>query len=773
MRRVRARIALAAAVVGAFLAARPRVAAAEEPPAPPPPAEAPVVQPPVVDAPAGPRRPLPPDPPPPKPDIEDWDASWQNREVPLGPPLPPPDPWLPRDILYRHDTRDVSADGRLKPVKRVPQWVDVIDRTEIEEWRPLDLGDFARRMPNVIVSDGGSPFLQVPTIRGFGGDRVKIMTDGVWPSTQALAYHGGTLSLWDPETVQRMEIYHGPGAYLRGIDSPGGVINIVPRRPRRHGCWTADLGLASSYHSPSKKFRERADLDFGADRVAALVGATWTDVGHRHTGDGTTVIPSEYQSFAADAAVDYFLDNQSTLGVTAQYMKAYDIDAPAGVQTGLSDPEYERMFLALTLSSFDAGPVFHGSRVSIALDTIFQESDDAFSGQNAGLGAQNDVTRFDFHLEGNLYLHPCHQTWAELSVSYAHLERTETLLCGGAGPVIPKPGVPDGIDDHQDLIHAVEGGHDEGHHGGVFAVLGNCNTVIQSYEAEEWAVTGIIEAQQHDECWDKYVGARGDWYHYEDGRNGETTDRFLGGVAAGVCRHFTPHVTGFANASFGWRRPTIHEKTAIFVVDGLTVIGNADLDPEFHVNAEVGVKASWRNRASIQAAVFGHYTDEYIAPQPLVPLALNQAMLENLGDAVLYGGEITGALRPITTIEGLEIFGSAGITLSTDEDLIESMPVTWRTGARYSVPQPKGYRVRRWFGELALLGASDSTDGPRGGDAFVTGEALVGTGIHLGGWKAGWINVGVTNLFDADYTPPGSLIPAAGIGVIANISLKW
>jgi outer membrane receptor protein involved in Fe transport len=463
--------------------------------------------------------------------------------------------------------------------------VDVIDRNEITEWRPLDLGDIARRYPNVIVSDGGSPFLQIPTIRGFGGDRVKVMTDGVWPSTQSLGFHGSTLSLWDPEATERMEIYHGPGAYLKGIDSPGGVINIVPRRPRRHGVLTADGRLASSYSSATKTFRQRVEADVGVDRVAALIGATWTDTGNRHTPNGS-LIPSDYRTLGVDLALDYFLDNQSTIGVTVQHFEANDISSPMG--TGLADPRQERTFLALTLSSFDAGAAFHGTRMSIALDTFLQEEDNAFAGQPSGLGTTDDVDRFDFHVEGFLYLIPCHETWAELTVSYAHLDRTETLLCGGRGAVIRRPKYG------SSGLEAVQIDP-----GSTFAVPGQCNTVVQAYEATELVISGILEDQCHTECWDRHFGIRFDYYGYEDTRPGTVDEeRILLGAAGGVARHLTTCSSVFGNASIGQRRPTIHERTAIAVLDGKTVFGNPDLDPELHANVEVGLKSSFKDRAA-------------------------------------------------------------------------------------------------------------------------------------------------------------------------------
>jgi outer membrane receptor protein involved in Fe transport len=650
------------------------------------------------------------------------------------------------------------VDGRLKPVKRVPQWVDVIDRTELEEWRPLDIGELARRLPNVVVGDGGNPFLALPVIRGFGGERVRILTDGVWPSTQTLGLFGGTLSLWDPESTERVEIYHGPGAYLKGIDSPGGLINIVPRRPRRHGALTANFGGASSYRSATNTFRQRGEVDVGSGPVAALIGFTWTDVGHRETADDE-LRPTDYQTYAADIALDYFLDNKSALGLTFQHMQADDTASPFATGSSLADPTYERTFFGLTITSFDVGPVFHGHRASISLDRFFKEDDREFvSDPTTGIGSESETERFDAHIEGSLDLFPCHTTWAELTLSYAHVDRIERLLCTqGEFETDPVP-LPGAAVIHDPSTHAE---------------LGACNSVSRAYEAEEILLSALIEDQVHDECWDKHVGLRVDLAHVEDTRNGRDETEVLVGAAAGVARHFNPRLTGFANASVGWRRPSIDERTATLVVGGNLLVGNADLDPELHANVEVGVKSAFKDRASLQAAVFGHYTDDYIAARPVFGALPGEMQLVNRGDAFLFGFEASGAWRPCTTIEGWELYATLGTTRTTDEDLIADFPLLYRAGTRYSVPAPRGYRVRRWFADLSLHGATDSTDGPRGGDAYLTGDVLFGTSLDFGCYRAGHVTLGLTNLLDDQYTPPGAILPAAGLSIVASLAIEW
>jgi outer membrane receptor protein involved in Fe transport len=740
-------VALAAASWGS-----PRLARADDPPPPPPPAPEvfPAPAPAPVPVPSSPTPPPPPPPspvlpeppPPPPPDVEmpSWDKGFRNRSLPLPPPPPPPDPFAERPIRWRHD-RLASLDGRLTQIKRIPQWVDVVDRSEMQEWRPADFGEILRRLPNVQMADGGSPFLASPIIRGLGGDRVKVVTDGVWPATQALGAAGSTVTLWDPESIERVEVYHGPGAWLRGVEAGGGVINMVPRRPTRHPCPTVIGEASTAWNSADNRFREHLGAEVGSGRVAALGGITYEDRGDRDTASGS-LDPTTFQWFAGSLALDYFLDNQSTIGITAQYVKAEDIRTPLGI--GFTQPEYHRTFLALTISSFDVGSVFHGTRASVSFAQFLQEDDSQTSlSLTNGVSAQDDVTRFDLRLQGRLYLVECHDTWAELSVSYAHVERREEILPSTAPPPVEELGTAAG--DLGTRVHPT-------------AVPGQPVFGVAQYVANEWKVKALIEDEWHNSCWDFKGGVGLDYWWLEDDRSGQNREEFLVSVAGGVAHHIGDCVTVYGNASFGARHPSLFETFDLTVIDGLTVFPNPDLDDEQNLAGEVGVKTAFWNHTTFQTALFAHHIKDFIGRETV---GVDQ-IWDNIGDVTLYGVEVQGSWRPNPCLcEGLEVFGNGAFTATTDEDVAPDVPFHGRAGARLSRGCGPVCGIRRWFVEGAARGGSGSgRDGDD--DAFVTAEFLGGIGWGSGNKVAWWLNGGVTNLFDADYVEPFSRLPTMG-----------
>lgn len=709
---------------------------------------------PAMPAPTTDVRPRPPPPPPAEVEMPSWDLFFKSRGVCLPPPAPPKDPFECRAIDLRPD-RWVSADQRIKEVRRVPQWVDVVRRQDLTEWRPLSIGDLLRRFPNVMIADGGSPFQALPVVRGLGGDRVRILTDGVWPSTQALGPFGSTLGLWDPESAERVEVYHGPGAYLRGAEAGGGVVNVVPRRPHRHECLKdAFFESATAYRSSDNTFRQRLGADFGQGRVAALVGTTYEDHGDRDTADGT-LDPSSYRSMAFDAAVDYFLDNQSTIGFTGQYVRAKDIKSPLGGGGLLTQPEYERVFLGMTSSSLDMGPHFRGSRASVTFDSFLQRDDaQADLSLTDGISSKDDVKRLDLHLAGNLYLFDCHDTWAEVTVGYARLKRREAIDCN--------------CDDIGQRAHVLDRSRVHPH--GVPAPETPVTGIIE-YEAEEFRLKALIEDEWHTTCWDHHVGVRIDLRWLDDDRTGEQVFDVIGGFAAGVAYHPSTCWTIFANGSFGQRYPSVQELFSVAVLDGITVFGNPDLDPETAWNAEVGFKYGSDNHSTAQLAVFAHGIHDFIGRRAVGV----DEQWAHLGDVLLVGVEATGAWRPnACCCEGLEFFGMLGSTWSDDEAIVPSVPVHGRVGARYSVNRGPGdgCGLRRWFAEAAVRGAEKSGVAVED-DAFLTTELLAGASFGFGGRRTGTVTLGALNLFDEAYTEPFARLPAHGRSVVASVSFDF
>ena len=91
--------------------------------------------------------------------------------------------------------------------------------------RAGSLGDALRNEPGVASRSFG-PGSSRPIIRGFDGDRVLILEDGLRTgdlSSQS-GDHGVTI---DPNGAERIEIVRGPATLLYGSNAVGGLVNII------------------------------------------------------------------------------------------------------------------------------------------------------------------------------------------------------------------------------------------------------------------------------------------------------------------------------------------------------------------------------------------------------------------------------------------------------------------------------------------------------------------------------------------------------------------
>jgi len=101
----------------------------------------------------------------------------------------------------------------------------------VREMRP-QLGDTLARLPGVSATSF-SPGASRPVLRGFQGERVRVLVDGIGSIdvSNTSADHAVTI---DPLTAHRIEVLHGPAALLFGSQAIGGAVNVFDRRiPRR------------------------------------------------------------------------------------------------------------------------------------------------------------------------------------------------------------------------------------------------------------------------------------------------------------------------------------------------------------------------------------------------------------------------------------------------------------------------------------------------------------------------------------------------------------
>ena len=103
--------------------------------------------------------------------------------------------------------------------------VSTLDSFDIARESAGSLGDALQNEPG-IASRSFGPGSSRPIIRGFDGDRVLILEDGLRTgdlSSQS-GDHGITI---DPNSAERIEVVRGPATLLYGSNAVGGLVNVI------------------------------------------------------------------------------------------------------------------------------------------------------------------------------------------------------------------------------------------------------------------------------------------------------------------------------------------------------------------------------------------------------------------------------------------------------------------------------------------------------------------------------------------------------------------
>jgi iron complex outermembrane receptor protein len=123
------------------------------------------------------------------------------------------------------DEITVTARGREETTFSSFQTVATLESIELAAKAKTSLGEVLENQPGVAKRSFG-PGSSRPVIRGFDGDRVLILQDGIRTGTLSSQSgdHGETI---DPLVLERLEVVKGPATLLYGSNAIGGVVNAV------------------------------------------------------------------------------------------------------------------------------------------------------------------------------------------------------------------------------------------------------------------------------------------------------------------------------------------------------------------------------------------------------------------------------------------------------------------------------------------------------------------------------------------------------------------
>lgn len=209
--------------------------------------------------------------------------------------------------------RNTATKTRLDPIE-TPQAISVVDGETLEQRGVSSVSEALRYVPgvNTELRGGAVNRLDLFNIRGF--DNYQNFYDGL-----LLQYNEWNLQPQiDPVAMEQLEVFKGPTSVLYGSMPPGGMVNLIAKRPQREASHNVSLATGTG------ALKEMTLDSTGAidDRFAYRV------VGLARQKEGQAVT-SEEERYVFAPSLDWQLSDRTLLNLNLYYQK----DPAAGIYT--------------------------------------------------------------------------------------------------------------------------------------------------------------------------------------------------------------------------------------------------------------------------------------------------------------------------------------------------------------------------------------------------------------------------------------------------------
>ena len=235
----------------------------------------------------------------------------------------------------------------------------VVQGDELFRNQSGQLGEVLAKLPGVSASSF-SPGASRPVIRGFQGERVKVLIDGLGTLdvSNTSVDHGTTI---DPLTTERIEVLRGPAVLLFGSQAIGGAVNVIDKRipqraldkpfhldvqgaldtayERREAGASLDVALGQNFvFHIDGSWRQTDDVEVGGFTVAPELRAELLEEAAEEEAEGEFEEAAEFREAAEQSDV---LPNSATENWTANAGLAFiDGDSSLGFAVGWYDSRY-------------------------------------------------------------------------------------------------------------------------------------------------------------------------------------------------------------------------------------------------------------------------------------------------------------------------------------------------------------------------------------------------------------------------------------------------
>src|SRR5687767_9833962 len=187
----------------------------------------------------------------------------QDPPAPDAPAEPPENAETvaaPPGDFHEEEGGDIVVTGFRRSTAEVLSGTSVVSGVELaRDLRPT-IGETLSRQAGVSATSFG-PNASRPILRGFQGERIRILTDGIGSLDVSNTSVDHAVAI-NPLTADRIEVLRGPSALLFGSAAIGGVVNVIDARiPRRVPDEPVHIEGLATYGSAANERSANAALD--------------------------------------------------------------------------------------------------------------------------------------------------------------------------------------------------------------------------------------------------------------------------------------------------------------------------------------------------------------------------------------------------------------------------------------------------------------------------------------------------------------------------------
>jgi iron complex outermembrane recepter protein len=186
-------------------------------------------------------------------------------------------------------------------IKDVPQSIQVVPRQVIEDQGATDIEDVLRNVSGV-AQQGGDASRQT-NIRGLG-EEINALRDG------AAGFNSPAQIDLDLSNVEQVEVLKGPSSVLYGSGEPGGIVNLVTKKPLENPLYEV-TGTIGNFD----RYRSSIDLTGPLNNKKTVLYRLNASYGN----EGSFIDFVESEEFAIFPVLSFKLGKNTTLELTGRY----------------------------------------------------------------------------------------------------------------------------------------------------------------------------------------------------------------------------------------------------------------------------------------------------------------------------------------------------------------------------------------------------------------------------------------------------------------------